>query len=344
MLQWCEDGRKQSRSLKTTDRAMAEERAEKILAALAARRGAGDDGRISTAAERFVERMREEVSDMEAERARCSLRVFQAWAGDVDVALVDGAMIETYQRTRLRKVSERTWALDQGYIRRMLRAAGLAVEIPDRVRGRRTRVRGFTRDELVRIFTYVTERYRALYATLLVTGARLAEIVPGRGGHVALLKRELRPETNEVLVRTAKRRRGEERAARLIRVPAEVMEMLLLAARSNPGPHVFAPSANAARDFLATMRRAGIARCDELGAVVRLHSFRHTYATMQAATLAPFVLQHALGHRQVSTTQRYVDEAQVAAPVLQLGLRLGPRCAERCAGGLLDGEGEALTS
>ena len=344
-VQWYQGGRKRSRSLKTGDKRVAERRARQIVAAERLREASRDGWRLSESALREAERVGREVSESAGRRCGAALANFAEWAGDIVLDEVDSAMVERYQRERLQRAAQATVRQEVYFVRHMLAENGIEVALPKARPGRKTRVRAFTRDELVRVFRAVTEEQRALYATLLVTAARPTELVPSRyARHVALLKEDLRPEENAVLIQTAKGHRGAARRPRLILVPAEVMEMLVAEAARTPGPHVFHSSTNLARNFDAMLARAGIAKRNERGEILRLHSFRHTYATLLAHSVAPFILQQMLGHSQVTTTQRYVDDATAQGPVLNVGVSLGPKRCENGWEAVRDGEEEKAVS
>lgn len=62
------------------------------------------------------------------------------------------------------------------------------------------------------------------------------------------------------------------------------------------------PKANIARRFRAALRAAGI---DESH---RFHDLRHTFGTRMAAANVPMrTLQEWMGHRNLTTTERYAD-------------------------------------
>lgn len=50
---------------------------------------------------------------------------------------------------------------------------------------------------------------------------------------------------------------------------------------------------------------------------VTAHSFRHTFATLQASAVSqnPFLLKEILGHCQLSTTERYCHPRQMATVI-----------------------------
>jgi len=193
---------------------------------------------------------------------------------------------------------------------------------PSRKRGRVTPNREFTREELHRFFDACPVRCKTLYALMLATGARLAELVPSQSSsHVPLLKSELNLEERTVTIRCAKARQGTESKVRVLPVPEELVQPLRDQINQTEGPLVFQQFSNGRRDFEGILKRAGIAKKDALGRKVTAHSFRHTYATMMAEAIGhnPFVLKEILGHRQLSTTDRY---CHLAAPRAMLPVQI----------------------
>ena len=60
------------------------------------------------------------------------------------------------------------------------------------------------------------------------------------------------------------------------------------------------------REFNEALASAGIAKRDALGRELRMHSLRHTYCTMMAQQVSnALALSRLLGHKRVSTTERY---------------------------------------
>jgi integrase len=181
-------------------------------------------------------------------------------------------------------------------------------------------INSFAVDEIARFFKACPPRLKPLYALMLVTGARLAELVPSQASrHVALLKSEVDLEAKTVCIRCAKNRLGTEPKTRVLPLPDELIEPLRKQMESVEGDHVFKRTANMRRDFEIILKEAGIAKTDPLGRKVTAHSFRHTYATSMAQAIGnnPFVLKEIMGHRQLSTTDRYchITAPQVVLPV-----------------------------
>jgi len=196
-------------------------------------------------------------------------------------------LLEDFQRHRLKTVALATAHKDLNFILRMLRENGIHLPKPASKAGRETEVRAFTREELVLLFNHVTDHYRPSYATLLVTGARPAELIPSlRSTHKPLLKTEVDFEAGVVHLRQAKGRSGKRvRCRPPIPIPRDVLGLLREQIARTPEfyPFVFTVAHDAARDFNATLRRAGIPKVDAAGRKLVLHSFRHTYATLMAA-------------------------------------------------------------
>lgn len=80
---------------------------------------------------------------------------------------------------------------------------------------------------------------------------------------------------------------------------------------------VFKPLANSSRDFDVILKRAGIPKVDALGRKATAHSFRNTYATLMAERTGhnPFVLKEILGHKCLSTTERYCHLTAPSLPI-----------------------------
>lgn len=343
-------GKKTSKSLGVTDKREAAKLAKVYLEEVERLAEIAKDTRMLKAAiVRECGRIEREVSLAQATRAQTSLAAFCEFTGEIEIAKIDTPLLERFQRHRLQticpecrketreeecpschrktrsRVSKATITMDLFFIRHMLKENGILVDKPKRPgKAHRTVIRAFTRDEVGLIFAHVTDRQKPLYATLLFTGARPAELVPSeRSNHVALLKKEVDLDNDSVLIRTAKAHHGDERKPRLIKIPPEVSSLLKAQMKETRGAHVFPPCQNLARNFNATLDRAGIPRVNELGEKLILHSFRHTYGTMQAQSGLPaLILKEIMGHAQVSTTERYVDNAQSLAPVLSIPLDL----------------------
>lgn len=294
-----------------------------------------------------VGRIETDISPAAAKRADYCFASFQKWLGrDIDLDKLDTALLEQYQRQRLKQVSLSTVTREIDNIVRLLKENGLAVAKPRRKPGRATQQRPFSDDELVRFFSHCAGEMKTLFLLLLATGARSCEVLPSAySSHVALLKSEVLPEENAVLIRTAKLRPEEKHKPvklRKLLVPEPLMERLVAQAAAVPGPHVFRPQPNLHEVFDDICVAAGIAtrekakvqgkfgterekvvthKSDELGRKVTAHSFRHTYATKlaQATGGDQFVLKATLGHAQIRTTDRYCHIGVSQVQVIDLG-------------------------
>ncbi|MBM3334923.1 site-specific integrase, partial [Candidatus Sumerlaeota bacterium] len=247
---------------------------------------------------------------------------FLRFTRDMLLDRIDTALLDRYQRKRLAEVSQKTVRMEMNYVLRLLWLRGFQVVRPLPRPGRVTQQRAFTHDELERFFRACPLRYRTLYALMLTTGAREAELVPSaKSSHVALLKSEVDLGRRMITIRTAKAKPGAPVRSRVLPVPDDLVEPLRIQMASVEGSHVFRHYASSRRDFEAILRRAGITKKDELGRKVTSHSFRHTYATLIAEATGnnPFLVKEALGHQQLSTTERY---CHVAAPQVRLTLDL----------------------
>jgi integrase len=132
---------------------------------------------------------------------------------------------------------------------------------------------------------------------LLTTGARPAEVIPSeRSDHTALLKKEVNLTEHALTIRTAKMKLGQRRRERIIRIPEVLSQRLERQMDQTPGVHVFAPNGSLAHLFDRVIERAEIPKINELGRKVTSHSFRHTYATLQAQAVAfnPFLLKEIM--------------------------------------------------
>ncbi|KPL08199.1 hypothetical protein AMJ85_08620, partial [candidate division BRC1 bacterium SM23_51] len=224
---------------------------------------------------------------------------------------------EQYQRKRLGEVSRGTTNKEIVYLLRLLRLNGFVVPKPFPKRGRATEQRAFTPDELQRFFKACPERLKPLYALMLATGARLAELVPSdQSTHVVLLKTEVDLAAKRIVIRSAKTRSNTPGKVRVLQIPEDLAPMLEKWMREVDGPHVFRPLPNSHRDFDCILRKAGIPKADELGRKVTAHSFRHTYATFMAEATGhnPFVLKEILGHKRLSMTERYCHPTAASLP------------------------------
>lgn len=275
-----------------------------------------------------VARIETDVSKNQAYRVSYALRNFLRFAGNVPLERITRQLVEKYQRKRLTEVSRGTTDKEITYLLRMLRLKGITIPKPPPKRGRVTEQRAFTSEEVRRFFSVCPDRLLPLYAMMLVTGARLAELVPSsQSTHVALLKTEVDLDARKVTIRSAKNRSGASGKVRVLPLPEDFLSLFEEQMRSLDGPHVFKPLANSSRDFDVILKRAGIPKVDALGRKATAHSFRHTYATLMAERTGhnPFVLKEILGHKRLSTTERY---CHLTAPSLPISFKeitpLGP--------------------
>jgi len=313
------NGNRWERSTGTTDLRLARKRAAELYAVAELLSGAPKTS--SSLDEMIVHEVQCVESDISTNQAQCvryALVNFRKFVGNVPVERITTAVLDEYQRERLKQASRRTVRMELQFVCRMLRRNGIEIEKPTIKAGKETPVRAFTEKELPTVFKHTPERFKCLYLTLLATGARPTELMPStRSTHVPLLKREVDFERGTILIRTAKRKAGEHRKQRLIRLPVDSVLFPMLRHQMNEteGPHVFPSQSNTARNFNLVLKQAGIPKVNELGEVLRLHSFRHTHATLMAEKVNQFVVKAALGHSQLSTTDRYVHPATPVIPI-----------------------------
>lgn len=280
---------------------------------------------LSKAIDREITKAETDISTRQADRIECGLLNFLRWTGDIAVEKITTDLIEDYQRFRLkpRQVGEKTIpaaskdtvAKEVNWVCRMLKRVGHEVSKPKMKPGTVTVQREFTPDELKAFFGACPAQYRNLFLLMLATGARPAELIPSkRSEHVPLLASEIDLETCVVSLRQAKNRRGEaQRHPRAVRVEKTLLEAILA---QTEGDHPFWPiPIGLAHLFDRIIADAGIPKVDALGRKVTAHSFRHTWATEQAKSLDAFALRRALGHTQISTTDRYVHSIAPAVVV-----------------------------
>jgi integrase len=275
-----------------------------------------------------IARIEIEVSKEQAIRSSCCLRNFLRWLErDIDLNKINTELLAQYQRARLQKAAGETVKRELHAVCVLLRQNKCRVEAPKRIPGRKTEQRDFTPDELIKFFAACDEDQKVLFSLLLATGARPAEVIPSsESKHVALLKKELYSETSVVMIRSAKLQSYQRDIPREIPIPRNLMGQVLDLARRNPGPHVFQPNPGLSLVFDGILKQAGIPKKDELGCKLTAHSFRHTYASMMAKRVSynPHVLKEILGHRQLSTTDRYVHARGSVAEMVDVTPYLTP--------------------
>jgi integrase len=303
------------RSTKTTDRRKAQKWHDSEFQRLVQllRQSPDVSLEIDPAIVRNVARVEVDVSEREARRVGVALANVRDWLRRKGITRLDQITTEglaDYQRARVRAgASKSTLLKEVNYTLRLLRENGFHIDRPRAIRARSTPNRAFTRDELRRFFQHCPAEWQTLFLTLLCTGARPAEIVPSKQStHVPLLKEELDPEAGTVIIRSAKSRGQVQLRRRIHRVGAELLDRLVAQADATPGPHVFrAPSIGLNHVFDRVIAAAGIEKVNALGEKVTAHSFRHTFATLfhQAVGGDLALLRRALGHTQITTTQRY---------------------------------------
>jgi integrase len=266
--------------------------------------------RVEEAIVQEVNRLEQDVSTLQARRAHSSFLALRDWLGrNIRLSEITTALLLEFQRHRLKVAARDTVKKDMGLIMRLLRQNGHRIDRPPApVTGQFHPNRAFTDEELEKLAPHIPDGYRTLYATLLATGARVAELVPSsKSSHVPLLKNEVDLEQGFVTIRTSKCRPGSRSEIRHVPVSEELLALLKEQMEQTPGPHVFPRSTLLWRPFLKALKRAGIPQMNELGEKLSLHSFRHTFGTKAAQFVGgnQFLVQKMLGHKQITTTARY---------------------------------------
>lgn len=314
------NGKPWSRSTGETDKRRAEAKVAELerLAELH-REQPSDCLKLKAAIVKEVDLAESDVSQAESDRVSDGLENFFSFIGhDILLEQITADVLEDYQRHRLKKASLATYNREMNYIVRMLKRYGFMVAKPKAKRGKKVKHRPFTSEELKKFFAHSGPN-RMLFMTMLVTGARPAELVPSdRSSHVALLKEEIDQANCTIIIRNAKLKTGQEEKVRLVKVPEEFMQEMVAFARTVPGNHVF-PVRNGSlhTTFDRILKYAGIAKVNALGKKLTAHSFRHTYCTLMAKSVGhnPFVLMSMMGHAQITTSQIYCH-AVVSAEVI----------------------------
>ena len=153
-----------------------------------------------------------------------------------------------------------------------------------------------------------------LYLTAIMAGLRHGELIALRWRDVDWTAGRARVRQNFVLGEydTPKSRRGTRSVPMADRLAGELDR--LYQAMGEPGPDalVFAdPMTGGPLDKAATLRRyRKVLKAAALDSTHNLHGLRHTFGTrMAAAGVAMRTLQEWMGHRDISTTERYADYA-----------------------------------
>lgn len=145
---------------------------------------------------------------------------------------------------------------------------------------------------------------------IALTGARRGEIANLRWGQVDLRQGLiiLPPAAHKAGRRTGK--------ARIIGLPAAAQAIIARQPAGGAGDYVFVPARGAGPVALSKAWRV-IRVAAELPADIGLHGLRHSYASHLAMAGAEAAeIMTALGHRQLSTSQKYIHWAQDARQAL----------------------------
>lgn len=174
-------------------------------------------------------------------------------------------------------------------------------------------------DDYAKLFSTLTkmeneQRIRSTVADAIrliaLTGARRGEVVGLLWKYVDLRTGliTLPPKAHKTGSRTGK--------PRIIALPSEAQAIIARQPEGKPDDHVFQASGgegtlNIAKPWMAVRAEAGLPT--ELG----LHGLRHSLASHLAmAGASPVELMEVMGHKQVSTTQRYIHFAERARSTL----------------------------
>ncbi len=155
---------------------------------------------------------------------------------------------------------------------------------------------------------------RALYATAAMTGLRQGELIALRWQDVDWAAQRIRVWRNHVLGEfdTPKSRRGSRSVPMTARVARELDALHRATRWQEDDALVFAePATGEPLRRGALMRRYRRAlKAAKLEPTHRFHDLRHTFGTAMAGAGVPMrTLQEWMGHREISTTQRYADYA-----------------------------------
>jgi integrase len=155
---------------------------------------------------------------------------------------------------------------------------------------------------------------RAFYVTAVMAGLRHGELIALRWRDVDWVAGRVRVRQNHVLGEfdTPKSRRGSRSIPMADRLAGELDRLHKALGGPDDDALVFPdPISGGPLDKAANLRRyRKVLRAAALDETHNLHGLRHTFGTRMAAAGVPMrVLQEWMGHRDISTTQRYADYA-----------------------------------
>jgi integrase len=247
-----------------------------------------------------------------------------------DIARLHHSLSATpYQANRLLAVLRKlfNWAEARGYRQDASNPCRHVERNPEKARER-----FLSAAELARLGAALDEAGRAgevspwmvaAMRLLVLTGARLSEILTLRWDHVALDRAELRLPDSKT-------------GAKTIHLPPPAVELLAALPRLAGNPFVICGRregrhlVNLEKPWRAVRARAGL---DD----VRLHDLRHSFASVAAAGgMSLPVIGALLGHSQPATTARYAHLA--ADPLKAAAAAIG----ERLAGAMQPGGAEVV--
>lgn len=155
---------------------------------------------------------------------------------------------------------------------------------------------------------------RALYLTAATSGLRQGELIALTWGDVDWTAQRIRVRRNHVLGEfdTPKSRRGSRSVPMTRRLAGELDRLAQTTRWAEDDDLVFGDPRTgeplARGQLMRRYRKALVAA--HLDPVTRFHDLRHTFGTAMAGAGVPMrTLQEWMGHRDISTTQRYADYA-----------------------------------
>jgi integrase len=155
---------------------------------------------------------------------------------------------------------------------------------------------------------------RAFYLTAIMAGLRHGELIALRWRDVDWLAARIRVRQNWVLGEfdTPKSRRGSRSVPMADRLAGELDRLYNAMGQPSDDALVFPdPTTGEPLDKAADLRRyRKVLKAAALDPTHNLHGLRHTFGTRMAAADVPMrTLQEWMGHRDISTTERYADYA-----------------------------------